>query len=172
MRHIQVTVTDLISFRRVQEQEFIRSLLGNVIEQVLAKANVSLEIQPMKVYKDLINEEEMTTGGQSTLNPDATEAEVRSNPRVQEQLKKRVRQLIELSDLFINAIINSLDFFPYGLRWISKQIRLALNSKFKNATNTEIMPIIGWVEQIRACACRDVKKFGLSDHRRLIRYFL
>jgi hypothetical protein len=62
---------------------------------------------------------------------------------VQEQLKKRVRQLIELSDLFINAIINSLDFFPYGLRWISKQIRLALNSKFKNATNTEIMPIIG-----------------------------
>jgi Ras GTPase-activating-like protein IQGAP2/3 len=135
--------------RRVQEQEFIRSLLGNVIEQVLAKANVSLEIQPMKVYKDLINEEEMTTGGQSTLNPDATEIEVRNNPRVQEQLKKRVRQLIELSDLFINAIINSLDFFPYGLRWISKQIRLALNSKFKNATNTEIMPIIGYLVYYR-----------------------
>jgi hypothetical protein len=40
--------------RRVQEQEFIRSLLGGVIEDVLSKSNVSLETQPMKVHCSFI----------------------------------------------------------------------------------------------------------------------
>jgi len=131
--------------RRVQEQEFIRSLLGGVIEDVLSKSNVSLETQPMKLWRELIKEEEMTTGGQTTLNPQATEDEVRNHPRLKEALKTRMATLFSLADLFLTKITSSIEFFPYGLRWINKHIKRALKDKFKNATDADIMPILGYL---------------------------
>lgn len=52
--------------------------------------------------------------------------------------------LFGLADLFLTKITTSGEFFPYGLRWINKHIKRALKEKFKNATNAEIMPVLGY----------------------------
>jgi hypothetical protein len=53
--------------------------------------------------------------------------------------------LFSLADLFLTKITSSIEFFPYGLRWINKHIKRALKEKFKNATDAEIMPILGYL---------------------------
>jgi len=71
----------------------------------------------------MINDIEVETGETCPLPRGVTQEEAASNLDVQKLIAPRLQKLRELSEMFLNVIIDSLDLVPYGIRWISKQIR-------------------------------------------------
>lgn len=74
--------------RRPQGKTFLRRCLSPMFKQ-LDEENESLEIKPEKVYMELINEFEQTTGETSSWNRQATEAEMLAKQDVSETISKR-----------------------------------------------------------------------------------
>lgn len=142
----QVLIKMIMAYNsRVQEQDFLRSLLGKLMDDVLEKKDLNLEYDPKKVYKALLAQAETQTGEKSTMKPDASEEEMRSHPQTAELCSKRVTQLLQIVDTFLNAIIGSVANFPYGLRWITKEIKSVLTSKFSNASDSNLLAVVGYI---------------------------
>jgi len=57
-------------------------MLGEAIEEIVSKQDESLEINPLKVYNEYINELEMNTGSVSDLPRDVTPDQAEENPEV------------------------------------------------------------------------------------------
>ena len=62
---------------------------------------------------------------------------------VQQIVAPRVVRVRQISELFLNVIIGSLDQVPYGIRWISKQIRKLTKAKFPDASPFAVGSLIG-----------------------------
>lgn len=130
--------------RRVQEQDFLRKLLGDCIESVLA-INTIMEYDFKKVYKSIIVEQETTTGEiDQRLNPDATDDEILQNPKVLEIVHQRVDLVLETCDMFLNKIVKSVKEFPYGLKQITRWLKLALMEKFPTSEDSIYM-LLGYI---------------------------
>eukprot|EP01122_Echinamoeba_exundans_P013058 TRINITY_DN5634_c0_g2_i1.p1 TRINITY_DN5634_c0_g2~~TRINITY_DN5634_c0_g2_i1.p1 ORF type:complete len:996 (+),score=278.15 TRINITY_DN5634_c0_g2_i1:360-3347(+) len=146
----QVLIKMIMAYNsRVQEQDFLRQLLGKLMDNVLEKKDLNLEYDPKKIYKALLAQAETQTGEKTTMKPDATEEEMRAHPQVAEICQKRVAQLLEIVDTFLNAIVGSVANFPYGLRWIMKELKSALANKFSNASAAELLGIVGYISYYR-----------------------
>jgi Ras GTPase-activating-like protein IQGAP2/3 len=102
-----------------------------------------MEINPIKVYEGYIIDYETTTGKPFELNRKPTPEEAAANPQVQAIIGPRLRALEEMSTTFLNAILNSTDLVPYGIRWICKQIRELTKSKFPTSTRAQTCSLIG-----------------------------
>ena len=135
--------------RRVQEQDFLRRLVGKTIIGVLDRKDLNLEYDPKKVWKTWINAEETKTGEiDQQLDPNATEEQILAHPAVHELIMTRVDQLLEVAALFTERIISSHDHFPYGLSQILHQLRVALETKFKNQDKS-IYSLLGYIVYYR-----------------------
>jgi len=55
----------------------------------------------------------------------------------------RLLKVKEVSVMFLDVIVNSLDMVPYGIRWISKQIRKLTKQKFPDATPFHVGSLVG-----------------------------
>lgn len=108
--------------RRGPGQSYLKTSLSSVINKVI-EANDNLELNPIKVYEQMVNQIESETGS-CDLPRSVTVEEAEKNPRVQELIRPRIAKLREWSELFLREIIASKDNVPYGIRWICKQIRL------------------------------------------------
>jgi Ras GTPase-activating-like protein IQGAP2/3 len=95
----------------------------------------------------------MKTGEAVKLSPDASDAEIFENDQVKAIVKDRVKQLLGLADLFVDAILGSLSKFPYGLRWICRDIKQALHEKFKEASDADVSLVIGYARADCFCCC-------------------
>jgi hypothetical protein len=62
---------------------------------VCTRESELFSIPLLQLWRELIKEEEMSTGGQTTLNPQASEDEVRNHPRLKEALKARILETDE-----------------------------------------------------------------------------
>lgn len=96
------------------------------------------------MYRQLITTQEVKTGEVVKLSPDASDAEIFENSQVKAIVNARVKQLLELALLFVDAILSSLDRFPFGLRWICRDIKHALHDKFKGASDSDVALVIGY----------------------------
>jgi serine/threonine protein kinase len=135
--------------RRVQEQDFLRVVLGKSIAGVLERNDLNLEIDPKKVWKNWINTQETKTGEiDQQLDPNASEEQILAHPAVREIILSRVAQLVEVSETFAERIISSRDRFPYGLSQILHQLRVALDTKFKNQDKS-IYSLLGYIVYYR-----------------------
>lgn len=135
--------------RRVQEQEFLKSVLGKPLEEVLERTDLNLETDPKKVWKNYINTQETKTGEiDSKLNPDATEEQILAHPEVRAIIEGRVDQLLEVSEGFAKRILATQERFPYGLRYILHHLRVALETKFKNQEKS-LYSLLGYIVYYR-----------------------
>ncbi|XP_049850344.1 ras GTPase-activating-like protein rgaA [Schistocerca gregaria] len=122
---------------RVQERDFLKSVFGECIKVVLQNKQWNFEIDPRKIYDQLLNEKEIETGIiMERLKPDMTDAQILENEEVDTICRDRVEQLLKVTDMFFKRIIESRDYFPYGLRHIMHLIKSALCSKFKDQENS------------------------------------
>lgn len=135
--------------RRVQEQDFLRAVLGKPIEDVLERTELNLEIDVKKVWKTYINTQETKTGEiDNQLNPDATTAEILAHTEVRAIIEGRVAQLLEVCEAFANQILQAQERFPYGLRRILHLLRVAIETKFKNQEKS-IYSLLGYIVYYR-----------------------
>ncbi|KAJ3341716.1 hypothetical protein HDU93_004350 [Gonapodya sp. JEL0774] len=127
--------------RGAKERQFLGDLLRPLIQDILGTTHLDLETDPVGIFRALIQEEESRTGEKSRRNYNATAKEALKDEETREVYVKHLQKLKELTQRFLDAIVASLDSIPFGIRFIAKELKDALEKKF--GTHQEITKIIG-----------------------------
>lgn len=130
--------------RRGPGQSYLKSILSNKIKELVTDANLNLEINPLKVYEQMVVQIETEKGYLPTDLPRSVTPEVAaSNPNVQSIIQPRLEKLIEIAEAFLTTLISSTASVPYGIRWICKQIRSLTKRKSPDASEYSVCSMIG-----------------------------
>jgi Ras GTPase-activating-like protein IQGAP2/3 len=130
--------------RRGPGQSFLKDVLAERINSLIEHKELNLEVNPLKVYEQMINQIEEDSGSLPPNLPKGVPPEVaQENADVQAIIAPRLTMLMEIANSFLNTIINAIDEVPYGIRWICKQIRSLTKRKYPDATDFAICSLIG-----------------------------
>lgn len=130
--------------RRGPGQSFLKDVLAERINSLIEHKDLNLEVNPLKVYEQMISQIEEDTGALPPNLPKGVAPEVaQENADVQAIIAPRLTMLMEIANSFLQTIINSIDQVPYGIRWICKQIRSLTKRKYPDATEFAICSLIG-----------------------------
>ncbi|KAK9764020.1 RasGAP protein, variant 2 [Basidiobolus ranarum] len=128
--------------RRGPGQSYLKGVLSDCINQVIEGSELNLEINPLKVYEQIISDLE-DKALPVNLPRGVSAEEAQANPQVQAILEPRIGQLMKIANMFLSTIIASIESVPYGIRWICKQIRSLTWRKYPDATEMGICSLIG-----------------------------
>lgn len=128
--------------RRGPGQSYLKRILAERINSLIELEDLDLEINPLKVYEQLVQEAE-GIDSMSGLAKAVTAEAAAANPQVQEIIAPRAQMLMELANAFLDTIIRGLEEIPYGIRWICKQIRSLSRRKYPDAQDDTICTLIG-----------------------------
>ncbi|KAJ3150962.1 glyceraldehyde-3-phosphate dehydrogenase 1 [Geranomyces michiganensis] len=123
--------------RRGPGQTYLKHVLSARINNLIEHQDLDLEINPLKVYEQMLNDLEAETGQPCGLPRSITPEEAQQNPDVQAIIAPRLVTVMEITESFLTTIMSSLDQVPYGIRWICKQIRSLTKVQKKKRNETE-----------------------------------
>lgn len=130
--------------RRGPGQSYLKSILSNKIKELVIDQDMNLEINPLKVYEQMVTQIESEKGYLPTDLPRSVTPEVAAiHPNVQNIIQPRLQKLIEIAEEFLTTIISSTTSVPYGIRWICKQIRSLTKRKSPDASEYSVCSMIG-----------------------------
>lgn len=131
--------------RRGPGQSFLKHVLADRINSLIEHKDLILEINPLKVYEQMVGQVEEDNAGNLPADlPRGVAPEVASeHPDVQAIIAPRLTMLMEIANAFLTTIINAIDEVPYGIRWICKQIRSLTKRKYPDASDFAICSLIG-----------------------------
>ncbi len=130
--------------RRGPGQSYLKVVLQAKINSLIELKDEDLEINPLKVYGNMIEQIERETGSVPDYLPRGVTAEqAAENREVQAIIAPRLTMLMELANSFLETIIRGLDETPYGIRWICKQIRSLSKRKYPDANDQTVCTLIG-----------------------------
>nr|XP_054368450.1 ras GTPase-activating-like protein IQGAP2 isoform X1 [Mirounga angustirostris] len=134
----------VVSFNRgARGQNTLRQLLAPVVKEILDNKSLTINTSPVEVYKAWVNQLETQTGEASKLPYDVTTEQALTYPEVKNKLEASIENLRRVTDKVLNSIISSLDLLPYGLRYIAKVLKNSIHEKFPDATEDELLKIVG-----------------------------
>ena len=130
--------------RRGPGQSYLKEVLSEKINSLISLEDVDLEINPLKVYDNMVKQIEADTGSLPDYLPRSVTAEAAAeNEQVQAIITPRLKVLTEIAEGFLSTIIEGLHETPYGIRWICKQIRSLSRRKYPDAQDQTICTLIG-----------------------------
>jgi Ras GTPase-activating-like protein IQGAP2/3 len=130
--------------RRGPGQSYLKEVLAEKINSLISLEDVDLEINPLKVYDNMVKQIETDTGSLPDYLPRSVTAEdAADNVQVQAIIAPRLKMLTEIAEGFLSTIIEGLHETPYGIRWICKQIRSLSRRKYPDAQDQTICTLIG-----------------------------
>lgn len=130
--------------RRGPGQSYLKVVLQETINSLIQQDDANLEINPLKVYQQLVEQYEADTGSVPDHLPKGITAEQASeNAEVQAIIAPRTTALMDLANVFLDTIIAGIEETPYGIRWICKQIRSLSKRKYPDATDQTVCTLIG-----------------------------
>ncbi|XP_069483550.1 ras GTPase-activating-like protein IQGAP2 isoform X2 [Ambystoma mexicanum] len=134
----------VVSFNRgARGQNNLRQLLAPVVKEIIDDKSLIINTNPVEVYKSWVNQLEMSTGEASKLPYDVTMEQALSHPEVRNRLESSIQSLRTVTDKVLMSIFSSLDMIPYGMRYVAKVLKNSLHEKFPDATNDELLKIVG-----------------------------
>ncbi|PNJ60718.1 IQGAP2 isoform 7 [Pongo abelii] len=134
----------VVSFNRgARGQNTLRQLLAPVVKEIIDDKSLIINTNPVEVYKAWVNQLETQTGEASKLPYDVTTEQALTYPEVKNKLEASIENLRRVTDKVLNSIISSLDLLPYGLRYIAKVLKNSIHEKFPDATEDELLKIVG-----------------------------
>uniref|UniRef100_A0A8B9WVR2 IQ motif containing GTPase activating protein 2 n=1 Tax=Bos mutus grunniens TaxID=30521 RepID=A0A8B9WVR2_BOSMU len=134
----------VVSFNRgARGQNTLRQLLAPVVKEIIDDKSLIINTSPVEVYKAWVNQLETQTGEASNLPYDVTTEQALTYPEVRTKLEASIEHLRRVTDQVLNSIISSLDLLPYGLRYIAKVLKNSIHEKFPDATEDELLKIVG-----------------------------
>ncbi|KAM5264227.1 ras GTPase-activating-like protein IQGAP2 [Ctenodactylus gundi] len=134
----------VVSFNRgARGQNSLRQLLAPVVKEIIADQSLIINTSPVEVYKAWVNQLETQTGEASKLPYDVTTEQALTYPEVRNKLEASIENLRRVTNKVLNSIISSLDLLPYGLRYIAKVLKNSIHEKFPDATEDELLKIVG-----------------------------
>lgn len=120
--------------RRGPGQSYLKRILADHVQRVMSLEE-ELEINPMKIYEGMIASRSIC-GGLSAN-------EVASHPLIQERIQKHAKILLELCNALLEDIFACMNYVPYGIRWICKQIRGLARRRDPTVTDSVSCSLIG-----------------------------
>ncbi|KAK5082096.1 RasGAP protein [Lithohypha guttulata] len=130
--------------RRGPGQSYLKEVLSEKINSLIELDEMDLEINPLKVYENMIKQIEESTGTLPEDLPRSVTAEFAAeHPQVHAIIDPRLRTLSNLAEGFLDEIIVAVEDAPYGIRWICKQIRNLSRRKYPDARDEAICTLIG-----------------------------
>ncbi|KAL4613250.1 ras GTPase-activating-like protein IQGAP1 [Arapaima gigas] len=149
--HIQEIVTGnptvikmVVSFNRgARGQNALRQILAPVVKEILDDKTLNIKTDPVDIYKSWVNQMESQTGEASKLPYDVTPEQAMSHEEVRNRLEASIKNMRTVTDKFLSAITVSVDSIPYGMRFIAKVLKDTLHEKFPDATEDELLKIVG-----------------------------
>lgn len=129
--------------RRGPGQQYLKSTLASLLGEIASEAALNLEINPVKVLEQYINDFESKQGrkyeGERKPLPEAC-AEL---PFVKEIIAPRIAKLEQLASQMVDALVRTIDLVPYGVRWICRAIKQLTRAAFPAATFEQVCSVIG-----------------------------
>lgn len=134
----------VVSFNRgARGQNSLCQLLAPVVKEIIEDKALIINTNPVEVYKAWVNQLETQTGEASKLPYDVTTEQALTYPEVKNKLEASIENLRKVTDKVLSSIISSLDLLPYGLRYIAKVLKNSIREKFPDATEEELLKIVG-----------------------------
>ncbi|KAG7468156.1 hypothetical protein MATL_G00139690 [Megalops atlanticus] len=134
----------VVSFNRgARGQNALRQILAPVVKEIMDDKTLNIKTDPVDIYKSWVNQMESQTGEASKLPYDVTPEQAMSHEEVRNRLEASITHMRTVTDKFMSAIIVSVDKIPYGMRFIAKVLKDTLNEKFPDATEDELLKIVG-----------------------------
>ncbi|XP_039219977.1 ras GTPase-activating-like protein IQGAP2 isoform X1 [Crotalus tigris] len=134
----------VVSFNRgARGQNTLRQLLSSVVKDIMDDKSLVINTSPVEVYKAWVNQLEMQTGEASKLPYDVTTEQALTHSEVVNRLESSIQSLRAVTDKVLASIFSSLNLMPYGLRYIAKVLKNSLHEKFPDATEDELLKIVG-----------------------------
>ncbi|KAJ7335864.1 hypothetical protein JRQ81_013805 [Phrynocephalus forsythii] len=134
----------VVSFNRgARGQNTLRQLLAPVVKEIIDDKSLVINTSPVEVYKAWVNQLEMQTGEASKLPYDVTTEQALAHPEVVSRLESSIQSLRAVTDKVLASIFSSLNLMPYGMRYIAKVLKSSLHEKFPDATEDELLKIVG-----------------------------
>jgi len=127
--------------RRKQGLEYLKKTLAPLVQAVVDKNELNLELHPLQIYNAMINEKEIKTGEKSNLDRNVTEEAAAQNPDVKKITDERLKELEDLCQNFLDGILETMRDLPYGIRWICKQLRDLSTKALPDATKDDILKL-------------------------------
>ncbi|XP_021235258.1 ras GTPase-activating-like protein IQGAP2 isoform X9 [Numida meleagris] len=134
----------VVSFNRgARGQNALRQLLAPVVKEIMEDKSLIINTSPVDVYKSWVNQLEMQTGEASKLPYDVTTEQALTHTEVVNKLESSIQSLRAVTDKVLTSIFSSLNMMPYGMRYIAKVLKSSLHEKFPDATEDELLKIVG-----------------------------
>ncbi|XP_053858985.1 ras GTPase-activating-like protein IQGAP2 isoform X2 [Vidua macroura] len=134
----------VVSFNRgARGQNTLRQLLAPVVKEIMEDKSLIINTSPVDVYKAWVNQLEMQTGEASKLPYDVTTEQALAHAEVVNKLESSIQSLRAVTDKVLTSIFSSLSMMPYGMRYIAKVLKSSLHEKFPDATEDELLKIVG-----------------------------
>ncbi|KAM7024165.1 ras GTPase-activating-like protein IQGAP2 isoform 3-T3 [Acridotheres tristis] len=134
----------VVSFNRsARGQNTLRQLLAPVVKEIMEDKTLIINTSPVDVYKAWVNQLEMQTGEASKLPYDVTTEQALTHTEVVNKLESSIQSLRAVTDKVLTSIFSSLNMMPYGMRYIAKVLKSSLHEKFPDATEDELLKIVG-----------------------------
>uniref|UniRef100_A0A674GAG9 IQ motif containing GTPase activating protein 2 n=1 Tax=Taeniopygia guttata TaxID=59729 RepID=A0A674GAG9_TAEGU len=134
----------VVSFSRgARGQTTLRQLLGPVVKEIMEDKSLIINTSPVDVYKAWVNQLEMQTGEASKLPYDVTTEQALTHAEVVNKLESSIQSLRAVTDKVLTSIFSSLNMLPYGMRYIAKVLKSSLHDKFPDATEDELLKVVG-----------------------------
>uniref|UniRef100_A0A672HRH8 IQ motif containing GTPase activating protein 1 n=1 Tax=Salarias fasciatus TaxID=181472 RepID=A0A672HRH8_SALFA len=134
----------VVSFHRgARGQNALRQILAPVVKEIMDDKTLNIKTDPVDIYKSWVNQMETQTGEASKLPYDVTPEQAMAHEEVRTRLEASIKNMKTITDKFLSAIIVSVDKIPYGMRFISKVLKDTLHEKFPDASEDELLKIIG-----------------------------
>ncbi|CAG5922527.1 unnamed protein product [Menidia menidia] len=134
----------VVSFNRgARGHNTLRQLLAPVVKDIIDDKSLGINTNPVDVYKAWVNQLESQTGEASKLPYEVTPEQAMSHEEVRSRLQASSLALRSATDKVLNSIVSSLDNIPYGMRYIAKVLKKTLHEKFPEASEDELLKIVG-----------------------------
>ncbi|XP_006628835.1 ras GTPase-activating-like protein IQGAP1 [Lepisosteus oculatus] len=134
----------VVSFNRgARGQNALRQILSPVVKEIMDDKTLNIKTDPVDIYKSWVNQMESQTGEASKLPYDVTPEQAMAHEEVRTRLDASIKNMRTVTDKFLSAIIVSVDKIPYGMRFIAKVLKDTLHEKFPDATEDELLKIVG-----------------------------
>lgn len=125
--------------RRGPGQEYVKSSLGSVIEELVDRCD-PLELHPIKIYQDLLDNGEVK---RAVIDQNILLDEAEANPVVQQKIAERVPIIQQIVLSILRQLKSTISDVPFGIRWLCKAIRRLIKEKFPDASDEHINSMIG-----------------------------
>lgn len=124
--------------QRIPGQSYLREVLSPVLDKVLS-SDENLDISPLSIYYELKDAGEVSP--HQTFNIHSAE-DHEDYHRINAIAERRYEKLKELVTLLLQTIFSSVDRVPYGMRWMTKQIRILARVRFEDASEQQVSSLL------------------------------